>query len=663
MASNNNNPKNNVSPLFKRLTKIFSGPIANYNQQNQKSFRRQQLDKFATRFDSLAGFDLRKTTYNPFDAMRTNLMANQNRGERYSDFDQMEFYPILASALDIYADEMTTHSELSPLLHITCPNDEIKQILETLFHDVLNIDSNLFGWCRTMCKYGDFFLYLDVDEVIGVKSVIGLPPEEIERLEGEDQTNPNYVQFQWNSGGMTFENWQLCHFRILGNDKFSPYGTSVLDPSRRIWRQLTMMEDAMMSYRIIRAPDRRVFKIDVSGIAPEDVEQFMQKTITQLKRHQVVDPDTGRVDLRYNPMSIEEDYYIPVRAGSQSDITNLQGQQNATAVEDINYLKENLYAAIKIPKAYLTRGEGGDAKSNLSQMDVRFARTILRLQRAVIAELEKMAMIHLYVLGYRGEDILSFGLELNNPSKIAQLQELELWKGRFEVGQNAKNSGFSERWIASHIMNLTEEEFIRNQYEKFYDKKIAAALEGEAAGQAEEGGIVGGLGGLGGLGELGETPTEEIPAGPTPEGTPAAGETVPPVPEAPAPEAPEAPTPPTEEAPLLIAPAGRRGYDWEKVMNDEGETTTNKSKGKWYKPVVSDRRKSSGPRVKNMMSAGGRIETSTRGVFPGYSDMKKTAIGLTESKESLYSELEKRFNTINAEVKILTEKVESNEKE
>jgi hypothetical protein len=669
MASNTNNTKNNLSPLFKKLTKLFSGPIVNYNQQYQRAFRRNQLDKFASKFNSMAGFDLRKTTYNPFDAMRTNLMANQNRGERYSDFDQMEFYPILASALDIYADEMTTHSELSPLLHINCPNDEIKEIIKILFHDVLNIDSNLFGWCRTMCKYGDFFLYLDVDDTVGIKSVLGLPPEEVERLEGEDNTNPNYVQFQWNSGGMTFENWQISHFRILGNDKFAPYGTSVLDPARRIWRQLSMMEDAMMSYRIIRSPDRRVFKIDVSGIAPEDVEQFMQKTITQLKRHQVIDPDTGRVDLRYNPMSIEEDYYIPVRAGSLSSIENIQGQQNATAVEDINYLKENLYAAIKIPKSYLTRGEGGDAKTNLSQLDVRFARTILRLQRAIVAELEKIAMIHLYVLGYRGEDILSFKLELNNPSKIAQMQELEFWKTKFEVTNAAKESGFSSRWTAKNILNLTEEEFIRNQYDKFYDKKISAALEGEAGGSESEpsstssgaGGTLGGLGGLGELGGEAEVPAE-TPAGPTPEGTPPAGETTPPA----APETPEkAAAPKEEESPLLIAPAGRRGYDWDKIMNYDGYTTTAASKGKWYEPVTNDQRSGSGPRKKNMASAAGSLETSTRGTFPGYTDMKRTAKGLMESdsRENLYSLLEAKMNRINKEVKDLSKKVDPEDKE
>ena len=225
----------------------------------------------------------------------------------------MEYTPEIASALDIYADEMTTHTSIKQMLNISCDNEEIKSILDTLYNNVLNVNFNLFGWCRTMCKYGDFYLYLDIDEQMGIQNVIGLPSDEIERLEGEDKTNANYVQYQWNSAGVTFENWQMGHFRILGNDKFAPYGTSVLDSARRIWRQLTLLEDAMMAYRIVRSPERRVFKIDVGNIPPEDVEQYMQKIVSQLKRHQVVDASTGQIDLRYNPMAVDEDYFIPVQ--------------------------------------------------------------------------------------------------------------------------------------------------------------------------------------------------------------------------------------------------------------------------------------------------------------------------------------------------------------
>mgnify|MGYP003133123550 FL=1 len=306
MAKNGKNPYNESSGLFKSLTRLFSGPIVARRTQTGRQLRRRHLDMFSSRFKSASGKQFKKVNYNPMDMTTINMVSNRNRSERYVDFDQMEYTPEIASSLDIYADEMTTHSSLQPMLKIECSNEEIKATLQSLYHNIMNIEHNLFGWSRTMCKYGDLFLYLDIDEQTGIKSCIGLPPQEIERLEGEDTSNPNYVQFQWNSAGLTLENWQVAHFRILGNDKNAPYGTSALEPARRIWRQLTLLEDAMMAYRIVRSPERRVFYIDVGAVPPQDVEQYMQKVMTQMKRHQVVDPKTGRLDLRYNPLSIEE---------------------------------------------------------------------------------------------------------------------------------------------------------------------------------------------------------------------------------------------------------------------------------------------------------------------------------------------------------------------
>ena len=421
MATNENNPRNPESNLFKRLTKLFSGPIVNYRAQAPRASRRRQLDKY--KFKSTSGQQFKKTQYNPFESLSSAFMSNQNRADRYADFDQMEYTPEIASALDIYADEMTTSTTLQPLMTIDCPNGEIKSILRTLYNNILNVEFNLFGWCRTMCKYGDFFLYLDIDEGEGIKNAIGLPPSEIERLEGEDKTNPNYVQFQWNSGGLTFENWQIAHFRILGNDKYAPYGTSALEPARRIWRQLTLLEDAMMAYRIVRSPERRVFYIDVGNIAPNDIEQYMQKVMTQMKRAQIVDQNTGRVDLRYNPMSVDEDYFIPMRGGSSSRVESLPGGTYTGDIDDVKYLRDKLFSALKVPMSYLSRGEGADEdKATLAQKDIRFARTIQRLQRAIISEVEKVGIIHLYTLGYRGDDLVSFKLVLNNPSRIAELQ-------------------------------------------------------------------------------------------------------------------------------------------------------------------------------------------------------------------------------------------------
>ena len=541
MAKNDRNPNNNQNELFKSLTKLFSGPIVRRRTQSGRQLRRRHLDMYASRFNSASGQQFKKSEYNPMNVTTVNMISNRNRAERYVDFDQMEYMPEIASSLDIYADEMTTHSNLTPMLHIKCANEEIKFVLDSLYKDVLNINHNLFGWARTMCKYGDLFLYLDIDDSRGITNCIGLPSQEIERLEGEDKTNPNYVQYQWNSAGLTLENWQIAHFRILGNDKHAPYGTSVLEPSRRIWRQLTLLEDAMMAYRVIRATDRRVFKIDVGGVAPQDVEQYMQKVMTQLKRHQIVDPTTGRVDLRYNPLSIEEDYFIPIRGGqSQTDIVNLKGGEFAAAIDDVKYLRDKLFAALKIPQSYLTMGEGAsEDKTTLAQKDIRFARTIQRLQRVIVSELEKIGIVHLYTLGYRSDDLLSFSLSLNNPSRIAEMQELESWKTRFEVAKNANEGFFSKRWIADNLLGLSEDEFIRMQREMFHDRKYNAALE--AAGKPIEpgpgaGGDLGDLGDdLGGLGDLGA----DTPAAPT----------------APADPAPD--TPPADDV-LLAEPPGKR---------------------------------------------------------------------------------------------------------
>jgi len=496
MAERNKNPKNPVSPLFKRLTRLFSGPIINYRSQTTRQLRRRKLDKYARSFKDVAGQKFQRVGYNPFDNLQAHTMATQSRIQRYADFDQMEYTPEIASSLDIYADEMTTHTSLQTMLHIKCDNEEIKSILDTLYQNVLNINFNLFGWCRTMCKYGDFYLYLDIDEQMGIQNVIGLPSVEIERLEGEDKTNANYVQYQWNSAGVTFENWQMAHFRILGNDKFAPYGTSVLDSARRIWRQLTLLEDAMMAYRIVRSPERRVFKVDVGNIPPEDVEQYMQKVITSMKRNQVVDQDTGRVDLRYNPMSIDEDYFIPVRGGVGTTIESLPGGTYTGDIDDVKYLRDKLFSALKVPQSYLSRGEGADEdKTTLAQKDIRFARTIQRLQRSAITELEKVGIIHLYTLGFRGDDLVSFTLSLNNPSKIAELQELEHWKVKFDTAGAAAEGYFSRRWIAINFFGMSEEEFLRNQREMYYDRQVDAQLE--AVGEAIAAEATGGLGELG----------------------------------------------------------------------------------------------------------------------------------------------------------------------
>ena len=613
--ADNQNIKNEESVLFKRLTRLFSGPIVNRRQQNRRRYKRQALDNYATRFTSASGKQFQKSQYNPFEIMTSDAMSNRIRHERYVDFDQMEFEPIIASSLDIYADEMTYHNELNKMLNIECPNQEIKSTLQALYYNVLNVEFNLYGWCRTMCKYGDYFLYVDIDDKLGVKSFIPLPPTEVERMEGEDPTNPNYIQYQWNSAGLTFENWQVAHFRILGNDKYAPYGTSILEPARRIWRQLHLLEDAMMSYRITRSPERRVFYVDVGNIAPQDVEQYMQKVVTTMKKNQIVDSSTGRVDLRYNPLSIDEDYFIPVRGGENTRIESLPGGSFTGDIDDVKYLRDKLFSALKVPQSYLSRGEGADEdKATLAQKDIRFARTIQRLQRSVVAELENVGIIHLYTLGYRGDDLTKFSLKLNNPSQIASMQELEHMKTKFEVADSATEGYFSKAWVYRNVFRLTEEDVVRIEREMFHDSKLAAAIE--AAGEAPpEGGGGGDLGGddLGGD-ELGDDDLGDDLGGD---------------------EGGDEP-----DSALLAAPGKRDGY------------LTPGAKGKVYHPQKVDSRPS-GARTRSTKSkwSDETASNTTRNTMPGLSDLKTLSRGIYEGNETTYiDEQEKLLLEVNQEL-------------
>ena len=643
-----NNPRNPTSPLFKRLTRLLSGPLINYRAQFTREERRSALDKYQYQFNSLGGHQFKRSADNlsrNYNMMTSAAMRNQNRNERYIDFDQMEYMPELASALDIYADDMTTSNEFNKLLKVDCKNEEIKSIIESLFYDALNVEFNAFGWARTMCKFGDFFLYLDVDEVLGVKGVIGLPSGEVERLEGQDPTNPNYVQYQWNSANMTFENWQIAHFRVLGNDKHAPYGTSVLDPARRIWRQLVLIEDAMLAYRVVRAPERRVFKIDVGNIPPQDVEQYMEKVKTAMKRNSLVDASTGRVDLRYNPLSVEEDYFIPQRGGTGSDIITLAGASSLNDIDDVKYIRDKLFSAIKIPHSYLTMVEGAsEDKTTLAQKDIRFARTIQRLQRALVSEFEKIAVVHLYTLGFRGQDLISFKLSLNNPSRLAELQEIEHIRTKFDLANNVVEGMFSKHWIAENILQLTDEEFVRNQREAFYDRKYQASLDAitEIAAQQLAAGAPGAMPSEEGM------PPEGMPEGELEGEAPAAGELSPEPGEEGAPE---------EESTLLASPARREDdFGWKNT----GYLTPG-AKGKVYHPKKQDTRltNKAGPTTRKLRPSHG---LSHRDIFPGNQLLNVNA--LYEELEPIYgNEEETKLFESTRDIKKLILELEAKESE
>ena len=457
------------SNLFKKLTSLFrSGPVV-----------RRRVKQFSGKSTNRSSLEIFKKAHSDVYNSTLSAYGSYDRMARYSDFSEMEATPEINSALDIYAEECCSPDVEGKSLHIYSENRMIKQLLNELFFDVLNLDFNLVMWVRNLCKYGDFFLFNDIHPEYGVINCFPIPIAEIEREEGFDKDDPGAVRFRWvTQGNRILENWQVSHLRLLGNDAFLPYGSSVLEGARRIWRQLILIEDAMLVYRVIRSPERRVFYIDVGNIPPENVADYLEQAQTALKRNAVIDKSTGQVDLRYNPLSVDEDYFLPVRGGeSGTRIDTLAGGSNTTAIEDVEYIQKKLFAALKIPKAYLGYDEDIGAKATLAQEDIRFSRTIQRIQKTIIAELNKVAMIHLYTHGYTEEDLLDFELRLSNPSSIAQQQKLELIRTKFEIASQAPEGIVDREWIRKHILDLNNDEITRIEDGKEKDKLRDMELE------------------------------------------------------------------------------------------------------------------------------------------------------------------------------------------
>ena len=422
-----------------------------------------------------------------------SMAYQQVRRELFRDYDAMDNDPILASALDIYADESTLKNEYGDILTVRSSNEQVQQILNNLFYDVLNIEFNLWPWVRNMCKYGDFFLSLEMAEGKGIVNVTPLSVYNTERLENTDPNNPNFVKFHVEDdalGKVDYDNFEIAHFRLLADTNFLPYGKAMIENGRRLWKQLSLMEDAMLIHRIMRAPEKRVFKIDIGNIPPNEVDNYMQRIINKMKKIPFVDQNTGDYNLKYNIQNLTEDFYLPVRGDdSGTNIENLSGLEFSN-IEDIDYLKNKLFAALKIPKAYLGYEEQVNGKATLAAEDVRFARTIERIQRIVISELTKIAIVHLYSQGITDAELTNFELGLVNPSMIYEQEKVNLWSEKIRLAQDIQGLNMlSKEWVYDNIFKLSRGESDKQRetmIEDLKDRYRFRSIEDEGNDPAKE---------------------------------------------------------------------------------------------------------------------------------------------------------------------------------
>lgn len=423
----------------------------------------------------------------------------------YRDADLMDSFPEIGAALDIYAEESCLPSvdNGGQVVIVRSKSDRIRAILEDLFVNRLNVQIMAPMIIRGMCKYGNQFMMLDIDNKLGVKGWRQLPVFNVERLENgianpygsgqslavnntttdKEDFSTKFVWYDENNSQVPFRDWQIAHFRLLTNSMCLPYGCSALNSARRHWRLLSLMEDMMLIYRLERSIERRVYKIYVGAIDDADVQAYVEQIANNFKRTPIIDPMTGQIDLRKNIMDVSQDLFIPVRDPSApTPIDTLPAAQNLTAIDDIKYIQNKVLTALRIPKSFLNFEENAGDGKNLALMDVRFTRVINRIQQAFLMELTKVATIHLYLLGFE-DDLTNFNLSMNNPSTQAEQLEIDNIQKKISAIRDAVSDPgnglpvMSQTRALKQIMKWSDKEIKENLEEIRLEKGLAAELE------------------------------------------------------------------------------------------------------------------------------------------------------------------------------------------
>jgi hypothetical protein len=494
--------------VFTRLRRLFSTDVIIRNEGgNQLKVMDVDSIQRSGRYETNSLVDRYNRIYSANATSLYGQQLNVNyqylRAQLYSDYDVMDTDAIIASALDIVSDECSLKNEMGEVLQIRSSDEDIQKILYNLFYDVLNIEFNLWSWVRQMCKYGDFFLKLEIAEKYGVYNVIPYTAYHMERQEGYDKNTPTAVRFKFNpegyvgggygqfsvphqfspdSTGIYFDNYEIAHFRLLTDVNYLPYGRSYIEPARKLFKQYTLMEDAMLIHRISRAPEKRIFYINVGAIPPNEVENFMKKTISTMKKTPYMDEKTGEYNLKYNMQNLLEDFYIPVRGNDQSTKIETTKGLEYNGMEDVVYLRDKLFAALKVPKAFMGYEKDLTGKATLAAEDIRFARTIDRLQRIVLSELYKIALVHLYVQGYKGETLTNFELSLTTPSIIYDQERIMLMKEKVDLAKNIMEAQLLPTdWIYHNVFHFSED-----QYDEYRDLILQDAKRKFRLGQITE---------------------------------------------------------------------------------------------------------------------------------------------------------------------------------
>lgn len=464
-----------------------------------------------------SGFDL-LSAYG-YDALTQYLQLDHGLLERFADYEEMDDYPLIQSALDVYADDTTQEDMQSGRsVWVTAKDRRVQTMLDDLLYRTLGIEDERWEIARTLCKYGN-----DYEEpLITEEGLVGLnflPPPTVRRIEGprgelfgfiQDfrgkigytlqefdmllQQRGQKPQLPMGPSGMShfdpatdmewvaaLEDWEVLHFRLRGKQRRSVYGHSVLEAARFIYRRLMLLEDAAMIFRLQRAPEKLAFYVNVGDLPSAEAMAHLRRVRNEHRKKKFVNPTTGRMDTKMDAFSQDEDYWIPSRDGTDSTRIETVTSPAWQHMEDINYFRDQLFAAMKIPKTYLG-GDDGVVNSVLSSQDVRFARTILRVQREIKNGLYKACRLHLAAVGIHPDDV-DFEIHMTVPSSIFELAQLEARNARADLAGRMKEF-VSMPWLLKEVFGLSDQDVAHILAERDADVMRDAIAQAKAQAKA-----------------------------------------------------------------------------------------------------------------------------------------------------------------------------------
>lgn len=456
-----------------------------------------------------------------YEGMSGAMNVGYDLLSRYIDYEQMDDYSELSATLDVYADDATTiDAHRRHMIWATGDDAMVRDIVDDLLYRRLDVEADAWSTIRTMAKYGQGIAEIIANEN-GVVGLNYLPPASMRKVLDHKGIVQGYVQSTTGNftgmdavkfaelmatrnkdagptkdGWVVFAPWEIVWWQIPSKQVRAPYGVSVFDAARWAWKRLTMLEDSAIVNRITKN-SRYVYYVDTQDMPPREATSYLQQVKQMAKKKKVVDPQTGQIDFRFNAQAQDEDVYVPVRGGREATRIDVLPGIDIEFTDLLEYFRAKMFAALRVPKNYFGMDQEV-TRANLSQMDVMFARTVMRIQRMYMTGLLQVVRLHLALLDV-DPDSYNVGLDMTTPSTILEMSQIEVGNARAALAQGMGDY-YDKRSILTKVFGETDldaDNIVRAKQKEGLDEmqsqgevqnRIASMMGGQEGGTGEDDG-------------------------------------------------------------------------------------------------------------------------------------------------------------------------------